>query len=112
VSEFFPAPGALATYECDFGDGWQHDVQLEGVVSQVKGTKCPRCTGGERACPPEDCGGPDGYTRMLEIIFDPKHEEFESMRTWLGGKFDPEAFAPSAVKFDNPKSRWKQAFGP
>jgi hypothetical protein len=50
--------------------------------------------------------------RLLEIIFDPKHEEFESTRAWLGGSFDPEAFAPSIVKFDNPKSRWKRAFGP
>ena len=89
VSEFFAAPGALATYEYDFGDGWQHDVRFEGVVSQAKGTKYPRCTGGDRACPPEDCGGPDGYARMLEIICDPKHEEFASMRKWLGGHREP-----------------------
>jgi hypothetical protein len=112
VSEFFEAPGALATYDYDFGDGWEHEIRLESVISQAEGTKYPRCSGGERACPPEDCGGPDGYARLLEIIFDPRHEEFQSMRTWLGRDFHAEAFTPSAVKFENPKRRWKRAFGP
>jgi hypothetical protein len=26
------------------------------------------------------------------------------------GNFDPEAFDPAAVKFDDPKKRWKKAF--
>lgn len=112
VSEFFPKPGAVAEYEYDFGDGWEHEVLLEAVVPQVKGERYPRCSGGDRACPPEDCGGPHGYARMLEIIVNPQHEEFESMMTWLGRGFDAEAFEPSAVKFGNPKSRWKRAFGP
>jgi hypothetical protein len=29
---------------------------------------------------------------------------------WAGGRFDPEAFDPAAVKFDDPKKRWKKAF--
>lgn len=27
-----------------------------------------------------------------------------------GDHFDPEAFEPAAVKFDDPKKRWKKAF--
>jgi hypothetical protein len=27
-----------------------------------------------------------------------------------GGQFDGEAFDPAAVKFDDPKKRWKKAF--
>jgi len=112
VSEFFRGPGARAEYDYDFGDGWEHDVVLEAVVPQVRGAKYPRCSGGDRACPPEDCGGPDGYARMLEIILNPQHEEFESMLTWLGRGFDVEAFDASVIKFANPKRRWKRAFGP
>jgi hypothetical protein len=31
---------------------------------------------------------------------------------WAGGAFDPDAFDPAAVKFDDPKKRWKKAFDP
>lgn len=46
-----------------------------------------------------------------ERIADPDHEEHESTLRWAGGQFDPEAFDPGAVKFDDPKKRWKKAFG-
>jgi hypothetical protein len=32
------------------------------------------------------------------------------MAAWLGGPFDPEAFDPAAVRFDNPRRRWRKAF--
>jgi len=32
--------------------------------------------------PPEDVGGPGGFTEFLEIISNPAHEEHESMLTW------------------------------
>ena len=111
MREYFERPGMLVEYEYDFGDGWKHDVLFEGVVSRVKGLKYPRCIGCARACPPEDCGGVQGYEELLTVIFDPLNPEFDSTRTWLGGNFDPEAFDPTRVKFDNPRARWKFAFG-
>jgi len=75
-----------------------------------KKQKYPKCIGGERVCPPEDCGGVGGYYDLLEIIADPNHEEHKNMITWLGGKYDPEEFALEKMKFDNPKKRWKRAF--
>ena len=38
------------------------------------------------------------------------HEEHESTLRWAGGAFDPLAFDPAAVKFDDSKKRWKKAF--
>lgn len=32
------------------------------------------------------------------------------MLQWLGGAYDPEAFAASDVKFDDPTVRWRQPF--
>jgi len=110
IAEYFSESGSTAEYKYDFGDGWQHDVTLAAIVPRAKGARYPRCTGGERACPPEDCGGIGGYARLLDIIFDPRHEEFETMRAWIGRRFEPEAFSPAAVRFDNPKRRWKRAF--
>ena len=71
-------------------------------------TKYPRCLGGARACPPEDCGGPPGYAELRRIIAKPAHREYENMTTWLGGTFDPAAFVPGEVRFANPKTRLKQ----
>jgi hypothetical protein len=48
------------------------------------------CIDGERACPPEDCGGADGYYNVLDTLSDPDHDDHESMRTWVGGDWDPE----------------------
>ncbi len=79
-------------YEYDFGDGWEHEVLFEGSPPVDPRAKYPLCVEGERACPPEDCGGVWGYAEFLEAIQDPKHEEHESMLEWVGGRFDPEAF--------------------
>jgi len=48
-------------YEYDFGDGWRHEVLFEGFPPIDPKAKVPLCLEGERACPPEDCGGPPGY---------------------------------------------------
>ena len=71
----------------------------------------PRCIGGKRACPPEDCGGIGGYAEFLEAIGDPANELHEDLLDWVGGEFDPEDFNPSEVKFDDPAKRFKIAFG-
>ena len=78
-------------YEYDFGDGWRHEVLFEGFPPSDPKAKYPLCLEGERACPPEDCGGPGGYVDYLAAIADPKHEQHEEMLEWRGA-FDPEAF--------------------
>jgi hypothetical protein len=110
VMSYLSKPAASVAYEYDFGDGWNHRVLLQEIMDREKGAKYPRCTGGERACPPEDCGGPWGYQSLLEILNDPAHEQYEEMREWVGDRFDPEQFDPGRVKFDNPKKRWRIAF--
>lgn len=84
-------------FEYDFGDGWEHVVEVEKTAGPEKGVKYPRCTAGARACPPEDCGGPYGYENFLEAIRDPKHPEHEEMREWIGRSFDSEVFELEAV---------------
>jgi hypothetical protein len=79
-------------YDYDFGDDWEHDLRIEKKLAGEMNVDYPRCLDGARACPPEDCGGPWGYARLLEIVKDPKHEEHEEMLEWLGDEFDPEYF--------------------
>jgi hypothetical protein len=71
----------------------------------------PRCIAGAGACPPEDVGGVAGYAEFLRAMADPRHPERAAMREWAGGAFDPHAFNPRKVKFDDPAERWKIAFG-
>ena len=82
--------GDKLIYEYDFGDGWEHELKIEKVLTLEPGMRYPRCTAGKRTCPPDDCGGPWGYEHLLEVLRDPKHEEYEEMREWFGGDFDPE----------------------
>ena len=60
IAIYFSPESAEADYWYDFGDDWNHVVLLEEVLPKVLGQKYPVCTGGARACPPEDCGGPPG----------------------------------------------------
>jgi hypothetical protein len=89
--------GDKLIYEYDFGDGWEHELRIEQVSPADPAIHYPRCTGGSRACPPEDCGGAGGYEHLRAVLRDPKHEEHEELREWLGGDFDPEAFDLDAV---------------
>ena len=85
-------PGALpALYTYDFGDDWQHEVQLEASLPADGSQILPSCLAGEGVCPPEDCGGPAGCADLLKV--------------GLGGEFTPET-----VVFDDPKARWERAF--
>lgn len=80
-------------YEYDFGDSWGHLIVVEALQSREEQVAYPRCIGGKRSAPPEDCGGPWGYREFLKAIREPSHEEHESMIEWIGGEFDPEGFS-------------------
>lgn len=59
IGEFVTQEGAILGYDYDFGDGWQHEIVLEKILKRTA-KRCPICTQGRRACPPEDCGGIGG----------------------------------------------------
>jgi hypothetical protein len=116
LNEYFKEPGDEARYEYDFGDGWIHRVLMEGISLSEEQKQYPSCEKGERACPPEDCGGIPGYYHLLEVLAGDRGTEYEDMNEWLKGHaknyypHDPEQFDPKTVKFWNPKKRWKMAF--
>ncbi|MBN9096797.1 MAG: plasmid pRiA4b ORF-3 family protein [Pseudonocardia sp.] len=97
------APTARSTirYTYDFGDDWEHDVMVEKVLARDTTVSYPRCTGGRRAAPPEDCGGIWGYTDLLAVLADPTHPDHDDRLEWLGltaaGDFDPAQFNPHTV---------------
>lgn len=94
-------------YIYDFGDSWNHRIELEKILKKKDNVNYPVCIKGKRACPPEDCGGVWGYENTLEVIKDPKHSEYNETIEWLEGDFDPEKFDCNDVVFDDPKERLK-----
>jgi len=116
IIEYFNEPGKSAPYLYDFGDSWEHEVLLEGILLKDKNLTYPRCLAGERACPPEDCGSVPGYYEMLDVLKNPKHPEYSEYIDWLKNHaidytpYDPDRFIPEEVEFWNPKKRWKMAF--
>lgn len=97
LAQIAPKPKKQFRYVYDFGDSWEHQIVVEAVGPPEPGTRYPICLAGERACPPEDCGGVWGYADLLETLADPKNPEREEMLDWLGGPIDPEAFDLKAV---------------
>ena len=66
-------------YLYDFGDYWNHDIEILG-----RGGEQPGCVYGEGPCPPEDCGGPHGYAHLRAVLGDPTDPEHDEMRRWAG----------------------------
>jgi hypothetical protein len=109
IADYFTYQIPLAIYEYDFGSSWVHEVRFESSHDAVPGTAYPKCIGGERRRPPEDCGGVRAYLELLKTLRDPSDPEHASMLEWVGGSFDPEEFDAGSVKFDNPVDRWRRA---
>jgi hypothetical protein len=92
LGELVPNAGAGFVYQYDFGDNWVHRVEVLTVGLPSSGAKYPICTGGERACPPEDCGGVGGFEVVLDALAHPGREESKELLVWLGRGYDPAAF--------------------
>ncbi|RCJ32510.1 hypothetical protein A6770_19085 [Nostoc minutum NIES-26] len=87
-------------YEYDFGDNWQHQIRVEAILTPKSNCFYPVCISGQRACPPEDCGGSwefmaqkqeysvryiaSRYSEILEEGDIPGNiEEMYELRQWL-----------------------------
>lgn len=62
-------------YLYDFGDEWLHRIKMEACVPLGDSTQAhehplPQCLAGRNACPPEDCGGPIGFTELIQAPAD------------------------------------------
>ena len=72
-------------YTYDFGDSWEHRLTLTDVRPGDPEVEYPRYIAGERAAPPEDCGGIPGFYNALEALADPKHPDHAEIIDWFDG---------------------------
>lgn len=90
-------PGERFTYRYDFGDDWEHEIVVEKRIKRNRNQWLPWVVEGERAAPPEDCGGVSGFADLLEALSDPMHEEHQQMIDWAGEDYDPDRFDRRSV---------------
>jgi Plasmid pRiA4b ORF-3-like protein len=96
------ADGSL-DYIYDLGDDWR--IRIEGIgAATSEAAASVTCVAGERAGPPEDCGGPVIYQELLDAWGDGSRRP--------SGSHAPSGFDPSAFDLDAVNTRLRRAFRP
>ena len=88
----------IIDYTYDFGDSWEHRLNVSNVRAGQPDVSYPRYIGGERNGPPEDCGGIPGFYDLLEAIADPAHPSHAHVKEWAGD-YDPTTFDTLPIKY-------------
>jgi len=105
LAELCPNLKSKITYTYDFGDSWDHIIEVRKITPKTPGVTYPVCLEGELAAPPEDSGGIPGYYFKLDLIAgkveNPQRQgwsrqSIEEIREWFGD-FDPHAFDIDAI---------------
>jgi len=91
ITEFLIEEGQRALYTYDFGDYWEHEIEIVDMLKKEKGIRYPKCLDGRRNGPPEDCGGIPGYEDVIDALTSKDKSEYEDLLEWLGD-YDPEKF--------------------
>jgi Plasmid pRiA4b ORF-3-like protein len=95
--------GDTLFYAYDFGDNWQHTIQLEAALARDASAPRAICTGGRGPGPAEDCGGIGGYALLLAAT-DPGHPDHAAARAeyadLYGPDVDPHGWAPTPFDID------------
>lgn len=84
-------------YLYDFGDGWEHSIKVEKIEPCITDIGLPLLIAASGRCPPEDVGGPPGYSEFLEALNDPAHEQHEDVLRWVGEPFEPNLVDTAAI---------------
>ena len=103
---------AVFTYLYDFGDGWEHRLLVDEYDDSDDlrfGDGDAWVDAGERACPPEDCGGVGGFQDFLEKLEDePYSDESKELREWAGLDYDPARFDRQAANAAIKRLLWNR----
>lgn len=74
-------PFQQAKYNYDFGDNWQHYIEVEEVMDDYDGNY-PVCLDGKGDAPPEDVGGETGYDEFVMVMADENHPDHLRYKVW------------------------------
>jgi|GEM_PF-1181974 len=88
-------PDMKFLYIYDMKQWWEHELEVEAVEDVPPGSLRHFCVDGQRACPPENCGGPEDYAKLLAAYFNPADERHGWALAWAGESFHPETYDPA-----------------
>lgn len=85
IADFMPKYKQII-YTYDFGDNWQHIIEIENLLFDYD-KNYPIYQGGVGDRPPEDVGGEGGYEEFVEIMNNPSHEDYQHMKMWSENQY-------------------------
>lgn len=88
VEEVFARKGSSITYVYNYEEEWKINLRLEDRANDSG--FLPRCTGGERNGPPENCGGIAGYNDCIDAIKSKSSGSADKTEDWNPEFFDEE----------------------
>ena len=83
-------------YRYDLSEGWHHIIRVDQVLEDFSDSTAPVCLKGKGACPPEDCGGPEGFRMLLASLKPGAGADLKEDFSWVGD-YDPAVFSTEAV---------------
>ncbi|MEM6281997.1 MAG: tyrosine-type recombinase/integrase [Chloroflexota bacterium] len=109
IDTYLTGEGQQLFYEYDFGDSWGHVLTLEKILTRK--VTAPRCMAGNRACPPEDSGGPWIYSEFLRSRRSRKGRVSRKWQHRMGNYWDADAFDLKTTN-DNLRFEWQNLNSP
>jgi Plasmid pRiA4b ORF-3-like protein len=84
-------------YVYDMGDYWEHRIIVERKTAPASDAKYPQFLGGERRCPPEDCGGTPGYYEFIKNVTSKRKDKRAHAVAWYGGPYDADDIGEQTI---------------
>ena len=66
LADFLFRTGERFFYEYNLHIPWRHEIRIEQIRAPTPGQRYPICSGGARAVPPEECGGPHAFLALRQ----------------------------------------------
>lgn len=88
LAQVMARPRDKLLYLYDYGDDWEHLITLKKVITTAE--PLPLLAAAVFSCPPEDCGGPGGFTHLAEVLSDPRDPEHADLRAWVDEMMGPD----------------------
>ena len=109
LSDFLPRYRKIL-YTYDFGDEWRHYIEIVDITENYTG-ELPLMISGDGDAPPENIGGPGGFSGFLNIINDPSNEEYEQYKEWAKSvNWKPFDFNVTAGQLNH--NQWRKRIKP
>lgn len=101
LSDIVTAEEPVFYYEYDFGDSWDHILEVTSFDYTNNEEKPIHCISAQGACPPEDVGGGQGYEDFCQVLLKPEHPEYLEILDWVNYGQNETLPWPNRVSLDD-----------